>query len=85
MYLVDGRVVDDLVSDVHLLGGELLAGLVRHLHGALHPPAVAVSLGQGDADVLVAPLVAVGPHLGHQPRRTAAVEPKGKCRVGPKP
>mmetsp|Transcript_34864 Transcript_34864/g.58267 ORF Transcript_34864/g.58267 Transcript_34864/m.58267 type:complete len:362 (-) Transcript_34864:703-1788(-) len=43
--VVDRGVVDDLVGYVDLGVREGLAGLVRHLHGPLHPPAEPVRLG----------------------------------------
>ena len=62
-HLVDLRVVDDLVGDVHALVGERVARLVRHAHRALDAPAVAVGLGELDGHVALHPEVALLAHL----------------------
>ena len=42
--LVDCRIVDDLVGDVHFALWVLLAGFISHLYCSLHTPTVAVCL-----------------------------------------
>lgn len=62
-HLVDSRVVDDLIGDVHSLLRVLFARLVGHLHSTFDAPAVTVGLCQGHCDILLYPLVAICSHL----------------------
>lgn len=58
-YLVNGGVVNDFVGEPDALLGELLARLVRDLHGALDSPAESVGLGELHGDGAPGVLVAV--------------------------
>ena len=65
-YLVDCRIVDDLIGDVQLLARVSFACLVCHLHCSLHTPAVAIGVCQLDCNVLELPKVATFTHLCYQ-------------------
>ena len=64
--VVHRRVVDDLIGDPQALGGVVLAGLVGHGHGPLHPPAEPEGLGQANREPAMAELVAVVPDRADQ-------------------
>ena len=72
-YLVDGGVVNDFVCEPDALLGELLARLVRDLHGTLDAPAESVGLrelhGDGAPGVLVAVLLERLDHIACIPIR----------------
>ena len=70
-YLIDCRVVDDLIGDVHSALWELFPCLIGHLDSSLHSPAVTICLCQCYCDVLMNPLTAVGTHLGYKTCRAA--------------
>jgi hypothetical protein len=65
-YVVDLRVVDNLVGDVELPVGERTLCLICHPNGPLDAPAVAVSLCQLDCDLALLPDIALLAHLSDQ-------------------